>query len=409
MQSSNVKKGSSLTLDDQYKRHPYLSQTQSRKLRVALVAQGGGQRGVFTAGVIDAFLEAQFDPFELYIGTSAGALNLSSYITRQRGFGFRFITQYTTHDRFFNLMKYVRRQQFMDLDWALEAAGPNHPGGLRVENARSILQKRRAYACVTNTHTLEPEYFHLLEDNYMDVLKATCAIPLLYPESVQIGDHHFVDGGVSGAIPAREAYNRGADIIIVIRTEPVEEEEAEEEMTDSSAFLDNLKTRMEQRLPQYYERFNVEDRLEKLQDFHGHVQHHVQSLKTRYKESHQEPIWHKLRDMVPDKLNKNGGRWLFGGESIYRLQAMSGHRVNADMFNMLTKHYQSYHDAIEFMANPPSRTLLMQIAPDAPLESSALLSKSFQLKLDYFQGHEMGRAFLNQYGSALNTLSTVGK
>ncbi|KXF80945.1 patatin-like phospholipase family protein [Enterovibrio coralii] len=407
MQSSNVKKGSSLTVDDRYKRHPYLSSTPQRKLRVALVAQGGGQRGVFTAGVLDAFLEADFDPFDLYIGTSAGALNLSSYITRQRGFGFRFITEYTTHERFFNLMKYVRRQQFMDLDWALEAAGPNHPDGLRVEQAQQILKNRKAYACVTNTHTLEAEYFHLLEENYLDVLKATCAIPLLYPESVQIGDHHFVDGGVSGAIPAKEAYHRGADIIVVIRTEPVEEEE--EEHPVAPAFLDNLKSRMEEKLPQYFEKFNVEDRLEKLQDFHGHVQQHVHTLKTRYKENHQEPIWHKLREMVPDKLNKNGGRWLFGGESIYRLQAMSGHRVSADMFDMLTKHYQSYHDAIDFMANPPARTLLMQIAPDAPLESSALLSKSFQLKLDYFQGHEMGRAFLNQYASALNTLSTVGK
>ncbi|MEF1207902.1 hypothetical protein [Photobacterium damselae] len=31
--------------------------------KIALVVQGGGQRGIFTAGVLDAFLEANFDPF----------------------------------------------------------------------------------------------------------------------------------------------------------------------------------------------------------------------------------------------------------------------------------------------------------------------------------------------------------
>ncbi|WP_062260581.1 patatin-like phospholipase family protein [Endozoicomonas arenosclerae] len=43
---------------------------------VALVTEGGGQRGIFTAGVLDAFLQAEFNPFGLLIGTSSGALNL---------------------------------------------------------------------------------------------------------------------------------------------------------------------------------------------------------------------------------------------------------------------------------------------------------------------------------------------
>ena len=42
----------------------------------ALVAQGGGQRGIFTSGVLDAFLLSNFDPFHAFYGTSAGALNL---------------------------------------------------------------------------------------------------------------------------------------------------------------------------------------------------------------------------------------------------------------------------------------------------------------------------------------------
>ena len=40
--------------------------------KIALIAEGGGQRGIFTAGVLDAWLEREFDTFDLFIGTSAG-------------------------------------------------------------------------------------------------------------------------------------------------------------------------------------------------------------------------------------------------------------------------------------------------------------------------------------------------
>ena len=46
--------------------------------QLALVCEGGGQRGIFTAGVLDEFMRAQFNPFDLYFGTSAGAQDRKS-------------------------------------------------------------------------------------------------------------------------------------------------------------------------------------------------------------------------------------------------------------------------------------------------------------------------------------------
>ncbi len=48
--------------------------------RTVFVAQGGGQSGIFTSGVLDAFLLSNFDPFDAFYGTSAGALNICSYL-----------------------------------------------------------------------------------------------------------------------------------------------------------------------------------------------------------------------------------------------------------------------------------------------------------------------------------------
>jgi len=46
----------------------------------ALVVEGGALRGVFSTGLLDGFLESQFNPFDFYIGVSSGASNLAAYL-----------------------------------------------------------------------------------------------------------------------------------------------------------------------------------------------------------------------------------------------------------------------------------------------------------------------------------------
>ena len=76
--------------------------------QLALVCEGGGQRGIFTAGVLDAFLQQAFFPFELMIGTSAGAQTLSAYACGQHGYSRHVITRYTTSRDFFNPLRFLR-------------------------------------------------------------------------------------------------------------------------------------------------------------------------------------------------------------------------------------------------------------------------------------------------------------
>ncbi|MER3625460.1 patatin family protein, partial [Klebsiella pneumoniae] len=55
--------------------------------KLALVCEGGGQRGIFTA---------------------AGAQNLSAYMCNQQGYARKVITRYTTSRQFFDPMRFVR-------------------------------------------------------------------------------------------------------------------------------------------------------------------------------------------------------------------------------------------------------------------------------------------------------------
>ncbi|MBO1110208.1 patatin family protein, partial [Plesiomonas shigelloides] len=49
---------------------------------------------------------------------------------------------------------------------------------------------------------------------------AWSAIPGFYRTGVDVGGVRYWDGSVSAAMPVDEAYRRGADLIVVIRTVP---------------------------------------------------------------------------------------------------------------------------------------------------------------------------------------------
>ena len=58
-----------------------------------LILEGGGMRGVYTAGVLDAFLDAGIEFSSVY-GVSAGSCHACSYLSKQRGRAFRVNVDY---------------------------------------------------------------------------------------------------------------------------------------------------------------------------------------------------------------------------------------------------------------------------------------------------------------------------
>jgi predicted patatin/cPLA2 family phospholipase len=90
---------------------------EASRPKMALIAEGGGQRGIFTAGVLDAWLENDFDPFDLFIGTSAGSQNITSFLSRQQGYAKQLIRGLSRHKRFYQLGRGLVGGNVVDLDW----------------------------------------------------------------------------------------------------------------------------------------------------------------------------------------------------------------------------------------------------------------------------------------------------
>ncbi|WP_120510726.1 patatin-like phospholipase family protein [Photobacterium salinisoli] len=376
--------------------------SESKKHKIALVVQGGGQRGIFTAGVFDAFLEAGFDPFELYIGTSAGALNLSSFISRQHKFGHDFIVNLTTQQEFFNLYHYLSQQKPMNLDWAFEQIGLNGKTPLDVSTARRVLTYRQALACATRKDTLQDIYLPMYEENWRDVLRASCAIPLLYNLPVSLNELEWVDGGVSAAVPVKEAWKRGAELVIVVRTEPLQMAQ------QTPGMLDDWRERIEVALPEYIERFSLNESLDRVKAVSHELTDRFDSWKRLWLDKEKQGM------IAADEMNKeleeekkavNGYRKWLSGLNVERFLSLTGKR--SEVFEMLNRYYQTYKDVNDFLIHPPEELKVIQIAPQKALHSKALLSSQQDLNLDYVQGKEIGREFLAYFADMLNNKTTV--
>lgn len=185
----------------------------------ALVAEGGGQRGIFTAGVLDSWLHSGFNPFDLLIGTSAGAQNLSSYMTCQKGFGRNSITSLSQDPKFFNLSRTLVGKHAVDLDWYFNQV-EQAENQLNLGCGEERLRNRQLLFTATKADDNSPTFFAPKRDNWLTLLKASSALPILYKKGVKIDNNYYVDGGVAAPIPVEEAYNRGAKRIVVIRTVP---------------------------------------------------------------------------------------------------------------------------------------------------------------------------------------------
>ncbi|MBB1314116.1 MULTISPECIES: alpha/beta fold hydrolase [Aliivibrio] len=207
--------------------------------KIALVTEGGGQRGIFTAGVLDTFLEAKFNPFALLIGTSAGSLNLASYICGHKGHAYRIINQITRSPDFFKLSRFLLSGEGMDLDWLIDKTEADIPLNWTVGEMH--LHTKQVLAVAAHATNFETKYFDLSTTNWKDILRASCAIPALHKQPVIMDKMEWVDGGLTTPIPVQEAYDRGYRHIVVIRTVPVEFKENHDWMMKVAKMTKNAK------------------------------------------------------------------------------------------------------------------------------------------------------------------------
>lgn len=183
-------------------------------MKIGLVLEGGGMRGIYTVGVLDAFTKYNFMP-DYLIGVSAGASNGVSYISRQEGRALRTNINYIGDRRYLSWSNYIKTGSLFGMDFLYEEI----PQKLDPFDYESFFKNPCDFKVgVTNAETGKAEFYGKasLHDG-ATVLKASSSIPLVANPVSYRGNTYF-DGGTAAPIPVGEALKDGCDKVIVVLT-----------------------------------------------------------------------------------------------------------------------------------------------------------------------------------------------
>lgn len=186
--------------------------------KVGLVLEGGGMRGIFTAGVLDFFLEKSI-AFDYCIGVSAGACHACSFLAGQHRRAFDVSVDYLRDKRYCSLYSLLTTGDLFGARMLYETI-PNelYP----VDNDFFLRSHTDFHAVVTNCVTGEAEYPQI-RDLRRDIgfVRASSSLPFV-SNMVMLSGTPYLDGGISDSIPVAQAMDAGCTKVVAILTQPKE-------------------------------------------------------------------------------------------------------------------------------------------------------------------------------------------
>ncbi|MCX8123010.1 MAG: patatin family protein [Spirochaetes bacterium] len=195
------------------------SQKKSYPKKKVLILEGGGMRGVFLTGVLQAFTDRDYFPFKLIIGSSAGALTGVAYSASQI---------YLARDAFFGVLlsnNFIKisnilrpTKHILNLDWMVSTVieGKETLNFQYLKHSIPVLITATEYSDNNPPATV---YLNSKKDDIVTALKASAAIPVLYRGFVEYQNRKLCDGGLLDPIPFKKALHMGfkeEDILVVV-------------------------------------------------------------------------------------------------------------------------------------------------------------------------------------------------
>ena len=183
-------------------------------MKIGLVLEGGAMRGMYTAGVLDIFLDKGFW-VDGIISVSAGALFGVNYPSRQKGRAIRYNKKFISDKRYISFKSLVSTGNIVNKDFAFYEV----PFKYDVFDNKTFKESDiDFYVAVTNLQTAQAEYVKLIDPlAQMEVLRATSAMPYV-SRPVEIDGIPYLDGAIADSIPVEQMKKLGYDKIIVILT-----------------------------------------------------------------------------------------------------------------------------------------------------------------------------------------------
>ena len=186
--------------------------------KTALVLEGGAMRGMYTAGVLDCFMDHGIC-FDAVIGVSAGALFGVNLLSKQRGRVIRYNKRFNGDKNYMGIRPLLKEKNIVSTKYAYDIVPRELDPFDDEEYKKSDIP---FYAVVTNVKTGKPEYVQIKSVfEQMDVLRASGSMPIV-SKPVKLGHEWYLDGAVTDSIPYEKMLEMGYDRVVVVLTKPAD-------------------------------------------------------------------------------------------------------------------------------------------------------------------------------------------
>lgn len=183
-------------------------------MKTGLVLEGGGVRGIYTAGVLDVFMEHGVT-FDGVIGVSAGAIHGCSYLANQKGRSIRYYKKYCNDPRFMSFKSWMKTGDIVGADFCYRQL----PDELDVYDHEAFYKNTSAFfVTCSNVETGKAEYIQITDmKTQIDFLRASASLPY-FSRIVEINGKKYLDGGCTDSIPVEAFLNMGYEKNVVVLT-----------------------------------------------------------------------------------------------------------------------------------------------------------------------------------------------
>jgi predicted patatin/cPLA2 family phospholipase len=187
---------------------------------IALVIEGGGMRGIVSAGMVTALEQLRLTAaFDFIIGTSAGALAGAFLLAGQPGMGTSLYYEELVGRDWLDYRRLLRREPPIGLDWLIDDV---MAGDKALDWERVIDSPIPLYAVASELPEYRPTVLGPFSSvsQLRDGLRASARIPVMAGKPVAVGGREYVDGSLSQGIPLTCGEDIGFTHVMVLLTRP---------------------------------------------------------------------------------------------------------------------------------------------------------------------------------------------
>lgn len=189
-------------------------------MKRGLVLEGGGMRGLFTAGVLDEMMTHGLDhSFEGAVGVSAGACFGVNFKSGQQGRALRYNVKMCGNPHYISLRSLLTTGNLINAEFCYHTV----PTQIDVFDGESFARHpMRFYLVCTDCHTGRPVYHEIDHVDYdvLEWIRASASLPMV-SRPVELEGLTMLDGGISDSIPLQYFQQMGYERNVVVLTQPL--------------------------------------------------------------------------------------------------------------------------------------------------------------------------------------------